>query len=204
MLAKGNDVRRCRHCRTEIPPKAKSDHWQRAGFCCCDHMAAHGLQKAQEQRKRKADREAKEKRKRLRERKEALKTRSEHMREAQAAFNAYIRARDAGLPCVSCGRNDGEVMAQAVGGTWDCGHYRSVGASPELRFEPLNAHRQCKRCNRDLSGNIVPFRMELRRRIGDDLLNWLEGNHPPKKYTIEDLEEIKRKYRRMARELKRD
>ncbi|WP_333858833.1 recombination protein NinG, partial [Denitromonas sp.] len=40
-----------------------------------------------------------------RRRKEAIKSRPELMREAQTAFNAYIRARDADLPCISCGRH---------------------------------------------------------------------------------------------------
>jgi len=37
--------------------------------------------------------------------KEKLKTRKDWLREAQAAFNSYIRERDRGLPCISCGRH---------------------------------------------------------------------------------------------------
>lgn len=145
----------------------------------------------------------KKERQETREKKAKLKRRSDHMREAQQAFNAYIRERDKRQPCISCGRVDGEVVAQAVGGTWDCGHYRSVGACPELRFEPINAHRQCKRCNRDGSGMVVEYRINLIKRIGQDKVDWLEGPHEAKKYTVEDLIEIKAKYRRMKRELER-
>ena len=152
----------------------------------------------------KAKKRAAEKRKSIREAKQRLKTRSDHMRDAQRAFNAYIRERDQGKPCISCGRNDGEVRAQAVGGTWDCGHYRSVGASPELRFEPLNAHRQCKRCNRDMSGRVVDYRINLVDRIGQEAVDWLEGKHAPKKYTIEDLKKIKAHYRAELRRLKKE
>ena len=152
----------------------------------------------------KASKRAAEKRKSIREAKQRLKTRSDHMRDAQKAFNAFIRERDRGQPCISCGRNDGEVLAQAVGGTWDCGHYRSVGASPELRFEPLNAHRQCKRCNRDLSGRAVDYRINLVKRIGQEAVDWLEGPHEPCKYTIQDLIEIKLQFTKMKRELEKE
>jgi len=195
-------TRKCRHCRAEIPPKAKADHWQRAGFCNVDCMSRHGLEKAHKAWQRKVARERREKRREQRARKEALKSRSQWLKEAQAAFNAYIRARDRGLPCISCGRLH-EVEQQAVGGTWDCGHYRSVGANPELRFEPLNAHRQCKQCNRDMSGNAVNYRLGLIERLGEAKVAWLEGPHPARKYTIDDLKTIKARYRALTRELKR-
>lgn len=131
--------------------------------------------------------------------KERLKTRSDWIKEAQKIFNAYIRKRDKDRPCVSCGTYT--PAGDARGGLWDCGHYRSVGSCPELRFEPLNAHKQCKQCNSYLSGNIVEYRIRLRERIGDDQLNWLEGPHPPKKYTIEDLKQIKQVYKYMIKEL---
>ena len=202
-------TRKCRHCGAELPPKAKAEHWQRAGFCDVDCMAAHGLEKARQAQERKNARAARERRQKgrerrreLRERKEALKSRAQWLKEAQAAFNAYIRARDRGLPCISCGRLH-EVEQQAVGGTWDCGHYRSVGANPELRFEPLNAHRQCKQCNRDMSGNAVNYRLGLIERLGEAKVAWLEGPHPARKYTIDDLKAIKARYRALTRELKR-
>jgi hypothetical protein len=141
-------------------------------------------------------------RKEIRAAKAAIKPRSKYLAEAQQSFNAFIRERDMGLPCISCGRNDGEVVSQSVGGTWDCGHYRSVGAAPELRFEPLNAARQCKRCNRDMSGRVVDYRINLIKRIGADQVDWIEGKHQPKKYSIEDLQSIKAHYRDMTRALK--
>jgi len=188
-------VRKCRHCRTEIPPKAKSDHWQRAGFCNLDHMAAHGLQKAQEQRKRKADREAEESRKRLRERKAALKTRSQWAREAQKEFNAYIRERDRALPCISCGRHHQ--------GQWHAGHYRSVGAAPELRFNTLNVHKQCAPCNVHLSSNAVNYRIGLVDRVGIDAVLALESEAGPKRFSIDYLRRMKSVFGRRARHQRR-
>ncbi|RMV44447.1 recombination protein NinG [Pseudomonas syringae group genomosp. 3] len=128
-------------------------------------------------------------------RKEALKIRSDHMKDTQQAFNEWVRNRDAALPCVSCGRHHE--------GKYDAGHYRTVGSNPALRFEPLNCHRQCSPCNTQLSGNIVNYRIELVRRIGITNVEWLEGPHEPKKYTIEELKALTAKYRALTRELKK-
>lgn len=135
-------------------------------------------------------------------RKEKLKTRADHLREAQAAVNEYVRLRDAHLPCISCDStpNDNDLM---TGSRWDAGHYRSVGACPELRFEPLNIHRQCVKCNRNLSGNAVEYRIRLLQRIGAETVAWLEGLHAPCKYTVEEIKAIKAKYRAMTKELKK-
>lgn len=120
-------------------------------------------------------------------RREGLKSKADYMREAQVAFNAYIRARDAELPCVSCGRHHE--------GQYHAGHYRTVGANPELRFEPLNAWKQCAPCNNHKSGDIVNYRIELVKRIGAEKVEWLEGPHEPQRYTIEELQAIKAEYR---------
>lgn len=141
-------------------------------------------------------------RKDIKVRKEKLKSRADHLREAQAAVNEYVRLRDAHLPCISCDStpNDNDLM---TGSRWDAGHYRSVGACPELRFEPLNIHRQCVKCNRNLSGNAVEYRIRLVQRIGAEKVVWLEGLHPACKYTVEEIKAIKAKYRAITKELKR-
>lgn len=138
----------------------------------------------------------------LKDRREKLKDRREHLAEAQKVFNAYIRERDAGQPCISCDSSpsDHDLI---TGSRWDAGHYRSVGACPELRFEPLNVHRQCVKCNRNLSGNAVEYRIRLVKRIGADQVDWLEGPHKPQRLTIEDLQAIKALYRQKLKDLRR-
>jgi hypothetical protein len=137
---------------------------------------------------------AKQIRKERRSAKLKLKSRADWLKEAQAAFNRFIRLRDHDKPCISCGRNHQ--------GQWHAGHYRSVGACPELRFEELNVHKQCAPCNDHLSGNIVEYRRGLIERIGIDLVEWLEGNRDAKKYTIEEIKAIKAEYTSKANELK--
>lgn len=123
-----------------------------------------------------------------------LKSRQEWLKEAQAAFNAWVRARDAELPCVSCNRHHD--------GQWHAGHFLSTGACPELRFDPANVHKQCAPCNNHLSGNVVRYRIELLGRIGAAELARLEGPHKPKKWSIEELQLTKALYTRMTKLLK--
>ncbi|BBP82445.1 bacteriophage lambda NinG [Pseudomonas sp. Pc102] len=185
--------KKCRHCRQQFTPA-------RSMQIVCSPACGLGLVKAKQERERKAL--DKIERREIRTARERLKRRGDYMREAQQAFNEFIRIRDEGKPCISCGRNDGEVRAQVVGGSWDAGHYRSVGACIELRFEPLNCHRQCKQCNRDNSGNHVEYRINLVKRIGQELVDWLEGPHEPRRWTIEDLKAIKADFRARSRALK--
>lgn len=116
------------------------------------------------------------------------KDKSWWIKKAQVVFNKWIRSRDKDKPCISCGtRLDVQYCA---------GHYKSRGAYPELRFEPLNVHKQCnKNCNLEKSGNIAKYRKGLYLRVGRDSLDWIEGPHDPKKYTIDDLKEIIERYK---------
>ena len=129
-------------------------------------------------------------------RKEKLKSRADHLKDTQQAFNAWVRARDAGQPCISCGTT-ADVQYCA-------GHYRTTAAAPELRFEPLNVHLQCNRnCNMGKSGNLLGYRPRLIEKIGPEAVEWLEGPHEPKKYTVEELKAMTVEYRAKTRELKK-
>jgi len=130
---------------------------------------------------------------------ERLKSRREWLVDAQKSFNAYIRQRDKGKLCICCDR---PLELNAVGGGYDCGHYRSVGSAPHLRFNPLNAHAQRKQCNQWGSGRAVDYRIGLIKRIGLEAVETLEADQEPKKYTIEELIEIRRIYTQKAKLLK--
>lgn len=124
--------------------------------------------------------------------KKRIKSRADWLKEAQTSFNRWVRLRDDGQPCISCGSHTGKRNA---------GHYRSVGACPELRFEPNNCHVQCEKCNSWLSGNAIEYRINLVKKIGLPMVEWLESSHAAKKYTVEQLEAIKAEYVRLAKEI---
>lgn len=115
-----------------------------------------------------------------------LKTRAQLIKEAQAAVNAYVRARDAHLPCVSCGRDHR--------GQWHAGHYRSTGSRPDLRFDLANIHKQCAPCNSHLSGNLIPYRAELIRRIGQAEVDRLEGPAVPTKLERHEIIQLRARF----------
>ncbi|PNG31530.1 recombination protein NinG [Pseudomonas protegens] len=181
--------KRCPSCRVMFTPA-------RASQAVCGEIEcaiAHGQSEKGQASARKALADVE--RREIKVRKEKLKSRADHLREAQAVFNEWVRLRDADLPCVSCGRHhDGQYHA---------GHYRTVGANPEIRFEPLNAWKQCAPCNTHLSGNLVNYRLSLLQRIGAEKLDWLEGPHPARKYTVEEIKAIKAYYREKIKELKK-
>ncbi len=157
------------------------------------------------------ERQAKELRKETKTRKEAMLTVSDWTKKAQVEFNKYIRQRDKDLPCISCGRYDGEIEGFLRGGKWDAGHFLSRGAFPELRFEPDNCHKQCKSCNGG-SGKFAKksltvsqeYRVRLVKRIGIERVEEVEKPHPAKRYRIDDLKEIHQKYKQLNKEMEYD
>lgn len=162
-----------------------------------------GIKKAQQAREAL---EKKEKRKAYLERKAKIKTRGDYIAYAQRDFNAYIRERDYGLPCICCNGlpHHGQLqLLSTLGGEWDAGHYRSRGAAPHLRFDERNVHAQLKRCNRYKDGNIVEYRIGLIKRIGLEAVEALECDQEPRKYTIDDLIALAKEYRKKRRELKK-
>lgn len=119
--------------------------------------------------------------------------RSHQLKLTQSAFNAWIRFRDSGKPCVSCDKSDSGTHQRHAS------HFRSVGACAELRFSSLNVHTSCSVCNNHLSGNIAGYRPRLIDKIGIELVEWLEGPHEPKKYTCDQLREIRAYYAKLTR-----
>lgn len=180
--------KRCRSCKLDFEPLRPLQI--ACSIACSVKLAA-------EKRQRKAAQEAREERRSRREALERVKTRGEHLREAQAAFNAWVRLRDANDPCISCGR-------QATWkGQWDAGHYRSRGSSPALRFDAANVHKQCGPCNVHLSGNLVAYRAGLVAKVGLAEVERLEGPHQPLKLTIPEITKLKAFYRAEVRRLKK-
>ena len=133
---------------------------------------------------------------------EAMKTKPELTKIAQQAFNAYIRERDYGLNCICC---DKPIAwgSGATGGVCDAGHYLSVGARVNLRFNEDNVHCQNKQCNLYKSGNAVNYRTGLIKKIGLGRVEALESDHALKHYSKDDLREIAATYRAKTRQLEK-
>ena len=186
-------LKTCKACaaRYEVEPH----HRQFQNWCSIDcgiTIARKKQDKARQSQRREFNAET-------RQRKKALETAADWLPKAQKAFNRYIRARDraAGLGCVSCGTSE---QSRFSGGYFDAGHYRAAGGlASHLRFCPINVWAQCKRCNRQLSANLIEYRMGLIDRIGIERVEWLETNYKTRTWRIDHLKRIATRYNRRAR-----
>lgn len=213
-----------RTCRKPFVPKHQHEKW--CSPACREELALTHLRKQQEARakaERKAAREAsalvkaaeKHERQKHREAKARLKRYSDHIAEAEKAVRDYRRTKLLldGYGCISCGRPQGEVQANIgwqIGGAWDAGHFLSKGARPNLRMVENNIWLQCKSCNAGSSKYVrkgvtvaAQYRENLITMIGLEAVEALEADHEPRKYTIDQLEAIKKEYRARTRKLKR-
>lgn len=177
-LATGMRTRRCPVCGEKYMPALPGQK------CCVNPECAIA-----------AGREMQAKAERIQHRKALAdaKPLSKLRAEAQEAVNRYVRLRDKDRPCISCGRHHE--------GQYHAGHYLTVQAHPELRFDERNIHKQCSPCNTHKSGNLHGYRQGLIYRYGEELLDWLDGPHEPKHYTREDLIEIRKKYSELCKKL---
>ena len=185
--------RRCKTCRAKVPAESAFVHQLRA-FCsyeCLSEFTKSEAGKKVIKQTRSKD---------IKERKEKLLTRSDYLKLAQAAFNAYIRFRDRDQACISC---DNWTLEDQPGGGWDAGHYRSTGSAQHLRVgglrAALNCHKQCVKCNRFLSGNVAEYRKGLVRKIGQDLVELIEQDQESRNYSVDDLKRITQIYRKRKR-----
>ena len=122
-----------------------------------------------------------------------LKTTQDWLKEAQTIFNQYIRLRDNGLWCISCGLPPKKKNA---------GHYYSQGGHSNVRFNEDNVHLQCEHCNTYLSGNLLNYQIGIEKRIGAEKLIELQGKaHIEKKWSTDEIKEIIRVYKNKVRQL---
>ncbi|KJV49644.1 hypothetical protein VH86_03935 [Pantoea sp. BL1] len=181
--------RTCPICSTEYIPRSSLQK------VCHNYKCAIAFNKKRDEEIASRDKRKQDKADRAEwnQRKADAKPLSHWTKLAQQAFNEFIRTRDADDCCISCGR-----MHE---GQWHAGHYRTVKASPETRFDEDGCHKQCMPCNHHLSGNIPGYKPNLIAKIGQEAFDRLMGAHELKKWTREDLQELAAHYRQKTRDL---
>ena len=116
-----------------------------------------------------------------------LKTTQDWLKEAQVVFNRYIRKRDQEQLCISC---------NTIPKKKNAGHYFSSGGHSNVRFDEDNVHLQCEHCNTFLSGNLLNYQIGIEKRIGAERLLELHTKaHTEKRWSIEEIKEIIKKYK---------
>jgi hypothetical protein len=147
-----------------------------------------------------AETEAKKENKAWKERKKELILKHETLSDCytllQKEINTIAREIDKGYSCISSGRF-------AV--SYDGGHYYSVGAAGNLRFNLHNIYAQSVHDNRDKHGNLVKYRERLIAIFGITHFEYIESLHaiyPKLDLSKDEVKEKTKIARDIVKELK--
>ena len=164
--------KKCRYCKELFSPYNSLQP-----FCFKDSCIKEHNQKTREKKANKVKKDFKE------------NDKSTLVQLAQTLVNKYVRLRDKGKPCISCNYvgTDRQIHAS---------HYKNVGGHQQLRFCTLNIWAGCSICNNYLSGNLVPYRVNLIDKIGLEKVEWLESNQERGHYTVEYLQRLIKVFRK--------
>ena len=192
---------KCRYCKQKFEGFNSLDR-----FCSVEHAMAYlatpeGVEKHKKARAKLAREAAKA------QRASKPKKPTDHEKLTQEAFNKMIRLLDAGESCISCGRSK-------CGTYWDAGHFKSVGGHVELRYDPRNCYLQgsgCNRANRRPDKNSVrgvetiaqEYEVRLREKMGDELVDWLNGPHEIPHFKDHELKQLRAVFAAESRRLER-
>lgn len=111
-------------------------------------------------------------------------------------FNEFIRLRDKGLLCISCGKNP---ATQA-------GHYLPTSSNPQpsIMFNEKNVNGQCSHCNCWLHGNQHDYAKGLIKKYGHGVIDELDliRSFPQNPWTRFEYEVMIKNYTEKVRALK--
>lgn len=178
--------KKCRKCGEVFTPTYSTAQ------VCCSPGCAMAYSKAKDVKI-----VAKEWSKEKKERKEAIMSHSEWLKILQAVFNAYIRERDKGRECVSCGCKVDKGHAS---------HMFSVGSHPNMRFNEDNVHLSCIECNLHKHGFLIGYMLRLPDRIGKERFDKLieDSKKTVLKLSIPEIKEMIQKYKLLTKQLKNE
>ena len=168
-------MKKCKVCRKEFKPTYSSVQMVCSPKCAIEYT-----------KQKKKNNQVLDKAKKERNDEKRLKT---ALKTTELAVHKYIRERDKGKPCISCGK--------PWQPTFQAGHLFSRKQYGGLKYHLDNIHGQCEYCNLRLEGNVTEYTLRLPERIGSDRfdklikLARLEKKYV-KKWTLYELEEIRK------------
>ena len=172
-------MKKCRNCQERFTPIRSTLEKYCQKDECIRAMVCETKEKLWKQNKKKM--------------KEDIMTVQDYMKIAQQTFNKYIRLRDQGKNCISCGKKPKKENA---------GHFYSSGGHTAVRFDERNVHLQCEHCNTFLSGNLLNYREKLLIKLGFDEFERLSVDAmKTRKYTREELKEIIELYKQKIKDV---
>ena len=170
---------RCKQCKQKFEPKYFNQKYCMINDECIKHFAEQTKLKAWNEKKKKV--------------KEDLLTVQDYLKLAQQVFNKYIRLRDNGKPCIACNSNNMKKV--------NASHYYSAGGHYNVRFDENNVFSGCEHCNTFLSGNLIPFRENLIKRIGYEAFEKLTvDSQLTRKFTVDELKQLIETYKQKIKD----
>lgn len=183
-LTMANSKKRCRYCKKYFPSD-QMININGSNYCSMDHVIAQATKDKNhnaEVAKKARSKEASQKKKEFNENDYRYQYKL-----TLARCRRLANLLDAHLGCICCD-------APRNGVQFCGGHYKTAGGNPELALDLRNIHGQRnKTCNEQKSGNIEGdkhshgFTEGLRRRYGQELVDWLDGPHEMKQNTPQSL-----------------
>ena len=169
-------MKKCKSCQEPFEPKQKFNSTIKTNRCEVCLNTAQALKNLSAIKKEKKIKQ-----------KEDLLTLQDYLKLAQQVFNKFIRQRDKGLNCISCGKKPKKE---------NCGHYFSSGGHANVRFDENNCNLQCEYCNTFLHGNLIEYGINLEKKIGkDEFIILREKAYETRKFTKIELKEILQYYK---------
>lgn len=177
--------KKCKECRQPFEPRFSTLE----KYCWnSDCKLIEALQKL-EQKKKSESKEWNERKSKL---KKDMLTVQDYLKLAQQVFNSFIRKRDEGKPCFSCGKK--------INGVVHASHYFNANNHYNVRFDENNVFSCCYKCNVQLSGNLIEYGINLEKEIGsDEFVILREKAYQTRKFTREELKEIIKKYKKLLK-----
>jgi len=135
----------------------------------------------------------------LRNEKIDLETLSKALDNTRIIVNKFIRMRDKGKNCISCGF--------PLKGVYDAGHVFSVKQHSGIRFYEPNIFGQCMQCNRYNEGEHVKAKLNAKERLTVNEYDNLEKRAKialriPHTWTRTELKEIRKEFSNKIKQLK--
>lgn len=182
--------KKCRYCKT-YSPASEGIQVPLGHFCSMAHAIEYSRREAPTVRRKQVRKD----------KREYLADNLPHqLKLTQTAFNKLIRLLDKGKPCISSGKPWAD--------TFHAGHFKTVGAHPELRFDARNCHGQSAGDNlatdrrKSMERSVMEsYEANLVQRYGQAIVDYLNGPHEPKHYTCDELREMRKVFNAESRRL---
>ena len=191
-----NAKKACRYCK-EYKQVHKMVTVPLGVFCNWAHAIAHG--KALAEKKKVKVKAASDKVARAKHAidKKSVRSRSKWYATLQKLVNQWVTSvRDVDEACCTCGTRDPSIK-------YDAGHFFTVGARKDIRFDLMNIHKQCsQKCNVYGSGMRLEYERFIIARYGQEGLNELTLQEKTLKEqfpTWQDIENEIIRYRKLLR-----